>query len=187
MPDETIPRRATYEDWGLHPRRLPAAAFAKAGPLRVTLPVPGLAVRPEATMRLGRILARLREDKRALSLLNEVPRLTTEADLLYLSNLFSGEIHERARRVEHAIDSYRAAAIAVPSGRTASLMLAPLLMDRGLRQEAADLANAAIVSPIEADPWLNYTKSGLRHWPTRIARVRQLLSVKTSLTLRPDR
>jgi tetratricopeptide (TPR) repeat protein len=142
-------------------------------------------VRPEATLRVGRVLARLREDNRALLMLSEVPHLTTDPELVHLSYLFRGEIYERTGRVDEAIDAYRAALTAAPRARTASLMLAPLLMKKDAVQEAASLADAAVSSAIGDDPWLRYTQGGMRHWGDRMARVREALDAKEHVLRRP--
>ena len=129
-------------------------------------------VRGEATLRSGRVLARLRENDRALALLSSVPELTRDSALLYLSHLFRGEIFERLQRTSEARDAYRAAAGAAPRARTVRLMLAPLLFQSGAQQEAAELANMATSLPLADDPWVGYTRASRRHWDARIAVVR---------------
>jgi hypothetical protein len=96
-------------------------------------------VQAEATLRLGRVLARLREENAALVRLREVPQLTHDPELISLSHLFRGEIHDRAMRTDEAVAAYRAAIAASPRARMAHSMLAPLLFRTGARNEAADL------------------------------------------------
>jgi tetratricopeptide (TPR) repeat protein len=132
-------------------------------------------VRAEATLRSGRLLARLREDGRALALLSEVPQLTRDGALVYLSHLFRGEILERLERTNEAVDAYRAAVVTAPNGRTARIMLAPLLFRLGAQQEAADVADSAISLPLAEDPWVRYMHGDRRLWNQRIADVRAAL------------
>ena len=132
-------------------------------------------IRAEATVRLGRVLSRLHEDKQALAALRKVPELTHDAELRHLSHLFEAAIHERADRPDDAIAAYRAALKALPSAHTASMLLALQLHDRGDNDDAAAIADRALTSPPVADPWLRYLTPGLRHWPERIAKVREAL------------
>ena len=132
-------------------------------------------IRAEATVRLGRVLSRLHEDKQALAALRKVPELTADADLRYLSHLFEAAIHERADRADDAIAAYRSALTALPGAHTASLLLALRLHGGGDHEEAAVIVDRSLASPPVADPWQSYLTPGLRHWPTRIAKVREAL------------
>lgn len=132
-------------------------------------------VRAESTLRLGRVLARLRENDAALEHLGQVTQLTTDPELVHLSHLFRAEIHERTGRGAAAIDAYRAALSALPRARTAAMTLVPLLRDAGAVQEAASLtADLRTMNAID-DPWLRYTAGSLRQWHERIALVREAL------------
>ena len=132
-------------------------------------------VRAEATLRLGRVLSRLHANDSALATLREVPRLTSDLELIHLSHLFRGEIYERGGRTNDAIGAYREALAVVPHGRTANLTLAPLLLKSGDRQAADELTRAGTAARTDLDPWFHYL-TGMPHWTSRIARVREMLN-----------
>jgi tetratricopeptide (TPR) repeat protein len=129
----------------------------------------------EATLRMGRVAARLRENDTAVKLLGSVPRLTSEPDLVHLSHLFQGEIYQRTGRTREAVAAYRAALTAVPRARTAAQMLADLLLETSERQEGTVLAADARTYSASVDPWYRYMDGSMRKWPERVARLRESL------------
>lgn len=127
----------------------------------------------EATLRLGFLSARQRDDDRALSMYERVEPMTRDPWVIYLARYFKGQALERQKKPAEAERAYRGALAAVPLAQSASAALASLLFRTDRRAEANDVMDAmANATPPPADPWRGYADADDRFWPQLIGRLR---------------
>jgi Flp pilus assembly protein TadD len=127
----------------------------------------------EATLRLGQIEARSREDDAAIGRFERVESMTRDPWLLYLARYFKGAALERKRRPVEAERAYRDALAAVPRAQSASLSLSSLLFRSDRRAEASSLVDEMFAAkPTPVDPWRQYITADDRFWPQLITRLR---------------
>jgi tetratricopeptide (TPR) repeat protein len=131
------------------------------------------AVRAEALTRLGFSHLRDGHPERALAHLDDVPALTQDPWVLYLSHLFRGRAFEALGRDDEAVLAYRASVAAVPGAQSAMLALGSALFRVGAREDASAIAWAATAVPTVADPWVGYGQADLRFWPQIRDRLRE--------------
>jgi tetratricopeptide (TPR) repeat protein len=127
----------------------------------------------EATMRLGYLRSRLKDDNGAIEAFDKVERLTLDPWVLYLARYFKGQSLERRNRPADAERAYRGALAAVPGAQSASVALATLLSKGDRRAAASDVIRAMFeTTPKPADPWREYPDGDDRFWPALIAQLR---------------
>lgn len=90
----------------------------------------------EARVRLGRVQWRLGDDEAARLTLEDASARAGDASLLYLAQLFLGQVHERAGRADAAIEAFGRALARDPQSQAAAVALSEALLSRG------DLAGA---------------------------------------------
>jgi tetratricopeptide (TPR) repeat protein len=133
----------------------------------------------EARLRLGRVLLLLDRADEALAELERVSAETPDPTVNYLARLFLGQAHERAGRIDDAIDSYRTAIELVPDGQAAGVALGRALLVTGRREAAAEVAIRLLGrgSPesfgSEPDPWWTYRRGLLSPLDLGLARMRE--------------
>ncbi len=132
---------------------------------------PGLV---EAAVRLGRLLAREGDRDAALDVLTAARSKAGEGFLAYMAALFTGDLHERAGRIEAARECYQSAVDVYPEAQTARVALAHLLENSGHPLEGwAEIC--ALFEDRHAsgrDPWWVYPHA--QDWQTnqRLAELR---------------
>jgi tetratricopeptide (TPR) repeat protein len=127
----------------------------------------------EATMRLGAIYFRQRDDDRAIVRFEQVEPKTRDPWVVYLARYFKGQALERKRRLSDAERAYRDALAAVPGAQSASVALATLLFRQERRTEASSLISAMFERrPMAVDPWRGYAHADDRFWPYLVGKVR---------------
>lgn len=132
------------------------------------------AVGGEATVRLGGLYLRLGRVPDALAAFDRAETLTRDTDLIYLARFFRGQALLRSRREADAIAAFRAALAARPGSQSASVALAPLLVQAGNRAEAQALLKAVLDAGRRyGDPYIEYVHGDDRFWTYLIARLRQ--------------
>jgi tetratricopeptide (TPR) repeat protein len=127
----------------------------------------------EATMRLGYLLARLRDDSRAIEAFDKVEERTLDPWVLYLARYFKGQVHDRKIRPVEAERAYRGALAAVPGAQSASVALAALLFKSDRRSASSEIIRTMLeTTPRPVDPWRQYPDADDRFWPELIAQLR---------------
>jgi len=127
----------------------------------------------EATLRLGQVEARSREDDAAIGRFEKVESMTRDPWLLYLARYFKGAALERKKRPVDAERAYRDALHVLPRSQSATLSLSSLLFRSDRRTEASALVDEMLsAKPAPADPWRHYITGDDRFWPELIARLR---------------
>jgi tetratricopeptide (TPR) repeat protein len=158
-------------------------------------------VAAEATVRIGVIrLARGTAESReaAVALFREAQAMKPPPDIAYLACLFEGKALDRpgtlaegiepnragstelgpvesgAGNLEEAIQAYRRAFEILPHAYSGRIALAGALFRDGDITGAAALVNLALSQPdTDGDPWSLYWSSQYRHWPARLAALRE--------------
>ena len=78
-------------------------------------------------------------------------------------------------QTDEAAKAYRAALAAWPGAQSAQVALMAVLLNRGDRQEAARLAEAAETAPPnQFDPWWTYWLGDYRVYPEILAKLREM-------------
>jgi tetratricopeptide (TPR) repeat protein len=131
---------------------------------------------PEARMRAAWFLSRAGRLDEALALV-EVRRADgTDPYVLYLTDLVRGQILRVRGRQDEAVRAYQDALTTWPGAQSARVALMTLLLSRGDRQEAAQLAEAAeTASGNQFDPWWTYWLGDYRVYPTIVAKLREFI------------
>jgi VWFA-related protein len=128
---------------------------------------------PEARVRAARFLYATGSFERALQLLNVVT--STDKDIRYFADLFRGQILRSLGRSDEAVAAFRAALATWPGAQSARVALMTLHVNRGERDEAAALAEAAQTAPdSEFDPWWTYWLGDFRAYPAMLDKLREL-------------
>jgi tetratricopeptide (TPR) repeat protein len=132
-------------------RTAAAASFERALTLDATL--------VEARLRLARIAIDRGDDAGAERMLAALPKGPANASVLYLTNMWIGQIRERQKQWNAAAQSYVDAVKAQPDGQSAYVALAHVLHATGQPVEAAGVLDrwyARGVTSAVADPWWIY-------------------------------
>ena len=93
----------------------------------------------------------------------------------YLAHLLAGAVYERLGRRPQAISSLSHALREWPRAQSATFALAPLLLEAGQPEMAAELMEAAVRQPTAADPLHDYWTGDEDRWPRAIERLREAL------------
>jgi Flp pilus assembly protein TadD len=94
-----------------------------------------------------------------------------------LTDLVRGQILRTRGRPEDAAKAYRDALTAWPRAQSARVALMTLVLSRGDRQQAAQLAEAAETEPAsgnEFDPWWTFWLGDYRAYPAIVAHLREI-------------
>jgi VWFA-related protein len=130
---------------------------------------------PEARMRGAWFLLRTRKLDEALALLDAPGAPSSDAYVQYLTQLVRGQVLRARGQSEEAAKAYRAALATWPGAQSAQVALMTLLLNRGDRQEAASLAEAAETAPPnQFDPWWTYWLGDYRVYPAILAKLREM-------------
>ena len=131
----------------------------------------------EARMRAASFLSRLGRLDDALALADVRPPAGTDQYVRYLTDLIRGQVLRARDRPEDAAAAYRAALTTWPGAQSARVALMTLVLSRGDRQEAAQLADAAEMQPDSGDqfdPWWTYWLGDYRAYPAIVAKLREI-------------
>lgn len=135
----------------------------------------------EARVRAARFLYGLGQFDRALAILAAAspapPSSSAPADreLQYLAHLVRGKILRALGRSDDAAAAFRAALAAWPDAQSARVALMTLLVNRGEREEAGALAEAAqTAAGDQYDPWWTYWLGDFRAYPALLGRLRAM-------------
>ena len=112
----------------------------------------GAPVAAETALRLGHAYALLARPDLALPAFARAEALATTSYELYLTRLLAGAVFARAGRRTEAIEAFQGALQVVPRAQSASFALAPLLLEVGARDAAAESLEAAVRLPLADDP-----------------------------------
>ncbi len=121
--------------------------------------IPALA--PEAALRLGYLDLVSGKLDAALASFSQVTSFTSDNDLVYLADLFSGWSQERLHHMSDAEMSYRSALKIIPNAKTATTSLAAILQAEGKLDEAQAVVDASLTQPSGDDAWLRFGQSDL--------------------------
>jgi tetratricopeptide (TPR) repeat protein len=132
-----------------------------------------MALKAEATLRLGRIRALQGQTEEALQLWSEVADSTGDTASRYLAFLFRGRTLLELKRSSEATLEFQRASRVRPEAQSARLALATLdyLANRpdDVRREITALLSPASTTE---DPWSSYLAPGYREWPARLQSIR---------------
>ena len=88
---------------------------------------------------------------------------------------FAARSFARVGRSDDAVAAFRAALATWPGAQSARVALMTLLVNRGDREEAAALAEAALTaSENQFDPWWTYWLGDFRAYPAMLDKLREL-------------
>jgi tetratricopeptide (TPR) repeat protein len=126
-------------------------------------------------MRAAWFLCRSGKLEQALALVPEQATPNTDRYVQYLTDLVRGQILRALKRPDDAARAFRAALTTWPGAQSARVALMTLQLNRGDRQEAATLAEAAETAPPDQfDPWWTYWLGDYRVYPAIVAKLREL-------------
>lgn len=133
----------------------------------------------EARVRAGRFLYALGQYDRALSALPaaspDASASAADKELQYLAQLVRGKILRALGRSDDAAAAFRGALAAWPGAQSARVALMTLLVNRGEREEAGALADAAqTAAGDQYDPWWTYWLGDFRAYPALLDRLRAM-------------
>jgi VWFA-related protein len=133
----------------------------------------------EAHLRLGRVLQQ-RAGNRTEEALHELEWVENNASdpyLLYLANLFLGDLHMRAKRFDRAAECYRAAVESKPHWQIAHIALSHALRASGDRSAAGDVMQKALRLPVHSRSYVDgyrlYSLGQLNKVPQMFKELRQ--------------
>jgi VWFA-related protein len=130
---------------------------------------------PEARVRAARFLYATGSFDRAFDVLNAGTTQTTDREIRYFADLIRGQIQRARGRSDEAVAAFRAALTTWPGAQSARVALLTVLLNRGDRDEAASLADAAqTAADNDFDPWWTYWLGDYRAYPAIIDRLREL-------------
>jgi tetratricopeptide (TPR) repeat protein len=131
-----------------------------------------VAVGGEALMRLGVMQYHAGRGAEALKSLERAEDLSRDAYVVYVASYVRGRIAEAQRKIEEARDAYTRSVAVYPHGQSATVALAGLLFQQGLRAEAQALTGAMFAAdPLPLDPWREYVHADDRFWPVLLAKL----------------
>jgi tetratricopeptide (TPR) repeat protein len=129
----------------------------------------------EAHLRLGKVLLE-RGGNRAEEAMREfewVVQHSSDPYLLYLANLFLGDLHKREKRFGRAVECYRAAVDSEPRWQTAHISLSYALRATGDRAAARKVMQKALRLPVDDR---NYVDGCRNYSLGQFMKVRQMLN-----------
>jgi len=127
----------------------------------------------EARIRAARFLYALGSFDRALATINGGTAAPADQELRYFSDLVRGQVLRALGRSDDAVAAFRAAMATWPGAQSARVALMTLLLNRGDREGAGALAEAAQASPgDDFDPWWTYWLGDYRGYPVILDRLR---------------
>jgi VWFA-related protein len=130
----------------------------------------------EARVRAAWLLRRTGDLKRALTLVEGIHEPSSDRQVRYLVELIRAELLRKLGRAEDAAAAYRAALAEWPGAQSAQVGLMTLLVAKGERGEASQLADSIETARDEQfDPWWMYWLGGLRRYPADIAALREMV------------
>jgi tetratricopeptide (TPR) repeat protein len=91
------------------------------------------------------------------------------------AHLFAGAVQERLGRRPQAISSFSKALREWPRAQSATFALAPLLLEAGQPEMAAELMDAAVAQPTVPDPLHDYWTGDADRWSRALERLREAL------------
>jgi hypothetical protein len=133
-------------------------------------------IRLEALLRLGYLEYVKGDLDVALTHLADASKGEDDPTRVYLAHLFSGWVHERAKRMPEATASFRRALEAV-NALSAAVALGVRLYALDQRDEADAIVQTALTAAI-VDPYKMYGYGDLRRWPAIIAGLRRSFSTR---------
>lgn len=131
-------------------------------------------VSAEAHLRLGQTFVRLARPMLALSEFARAEQ-ATDPEVQYLAHLLAGAVHERISQRPQAIASLLQALRVLPRAQSATFALAPLLLEDGEQEMAAELMESAVARPTVTDPLHQYWTGSADRWPRARERLREAL------------
>jgi tetratricopeptide (TPR) repeat protein len=136
----------------------------------------------EARVRLAHAEIVLGHADRAASLLAEARRGSRDASVLYLAGLFTARIAEQRGAIDEALEAYRSAVVALPSGQAARFGLAEALERSGRTGEARTVIAPPLAEPpgrrMREDPWWFYPFGYALHGLRLLDQMRERVAVK---------
>lgn len=131
----------------------------------------------EARMRAAWFLYRIGRLDEAFGLADVRPPDGTDPYVRYLTDLVRGQILRGRGRYDEAAKAYRDALATWPGAQSARVALMTLVLSRGDRQQAAQLAEAVeteAASGNQVDPWWTYWLGDYRAYPAIVAKLREV-------------
>ena len=130
----------------------------------------------EARLRLAYIQLRLGRSDAALAHFRQLDPSGPDQTVAYLGHLFSGWALARMGQTDDAAAAYRAALTVVPRARSATTLLAALLVMNHRLAEAEAIVDAAMTETgTPDDPWRGYPLGGYRSYQGLIDRLREAI------------
>jgi tetratricopeptide (TPR) repeat protein len=131
-------------------------------------------LRAEVLVRQAYLLIRLAQPERADERLREAVASPADPAVRYLTHFLIGRLHLHDGRRADAAAAFARALEAMPGAQSAGLSLAAHLFERGVRDEAVEVAASVVTAPAH-DPWRDYVALEYRFWPARLAALRDAL------------
>ena len=103
--------------------------------------------------------------------------MPANADLMYLTHLFTGDLHERRGNFTAAAADYEAALRHIPFGQSARLAASHIAHREGTAKRAATLVEDVFSERSKlTDPWLGYSFGQAWQFEPRLKMARQALT-----------
>lgn len=131
------------------------------------------AIRAEAMLRRGALLAQWGEHERAVEVLEPVPGLTADVRLQHLAYFHLGRAYLAAGDHARARPALESAIRTQPDARSSLLLLASLEFAENHRAEADRLTRRALAVDAERDPWLTFFAAEAKLLPERLMALRE--------------
>jgi len=131
----------------------------------------------EARMRAAWFLWRMGRLDEALALVDVSQPAGTDPYVVYLTQLARGQILRARGRPDEAEKAYREALTTWPGAQSARVALMTLVLSRGDRQQAAQLAEAVETETAagdQVDPWWTYWLGDYRTYPAILANLQEI-------------
>jgi hypothetical protein len=129
----------------------------------------------EARVRAARFLHAAGQSERGLAVLNGIKAPAADREMRYFAHLIRGRLLAAGGRVDDAAAAFRAALTEWPDAQSAQVALMTMLVTRGRRDDAAQLADAVQKAPADQyDPWWMYWLGDYRVYPEMLAKLREL-------------
>jgi tetratricopeptide (TPR) repeat protein len=127
----------------------------------------------EARVRAARYLYALGDFDKAIAILDGASQKPTDKEVQYFADLIRGQVRRAQGRHDDAAAAFRAALTTWPGAQSARVALMTLLLNRGDREGAAALAEAAqTASDDDFDPWWTYWLGDFRSYTAMLDELR---------------